>query len=107
MSFHHRSVTWRFPMALLGLLSIIIMITIPLMPESPRWLVKKGQVDYAKQVLANLTAANITLVKVQEAVTKIESFLALAGEARVMDIFTNGPLRLFYRRSLVCIAQCF
>ncbi|KAL2204277.1 general substrate transporter [Sarocladium strictum] len=107
MSFHDGSVTWRFPMALSGLLSSIIMITTPLMPESPRWLVKKGRVDRAKQVLSDLTASDVTSPEVQEAVTEIESSLALAGEAKVMDIFTNGPLRLFHRMSLACIAQCF
>ncbi|KAH7194015.1 general substrate transporter [Fusarium flagelliforme] len=107
MSFHHGSVTFRFPMALSGVLSIIIMLTTPLLPESPRWLTKKGRVDRARRVLADLTNTDITSVEVQEAISEIEISLSLAGEAKVKDIFHNGPLRLFHRMCLACAAQCF
>src|SRR5687767_8475021 len=65
MSFHHGSVTWRFPLALSGVLSIIIMLTTPLLPESPRWLTKKGRVDRARQVLSDLTNTDTNSVEVQ------------------------------------------
>ncbi|KAJ4022778.1 hypothetical protein NW766_001825 [Fusarium irregulare] len=107
MSFHHGSVTFRFPMALSGVFSIIIMLTTPLLPESPRWLTKKSRVDRARQVLADLTNTDTNSVEVEEAIQEIETSLALAGEAKVKDIFTNGPLRLFHRMCLACAAQCF
>lgn len=107
MSFHHGSVTWRFPMALSGVFSIVIMITTPVLPESPRWLAKKGKVDRAKQVLSELMDSDTASNDVQDAIGEIETSLALAGEARVTDIFKNGPLRLFHRMCLACAAQCF
>ncbi|EWG50702.1 hypothetical protein FVEG_09842 [Fusarium verticillioides 7600] len=107
MSFHHGSVTFRFPMALSGVLSIIIMLTTPLLPESPRWLTKKGRVDRAREVLADLTDTDANSVEVGEAIREIETSLALAGEAKLKDIFTNGPLRLLHRMCLACAAQCF
>ncbi|KAG9506587.1 hypothetical protein J7337_000120 [Fusarium musae] len=107
MSFHHGSVTFRFPMALSGVLSIIIMLTIPLLPESPRWLTKKGRVDRAREVLADLTDTDANSVEVREAIREIETSLALAGEAKLKDIFANGPLRLLHRMCLACAAQCF
>jgi sugar porter (SP) family MFS transporter len=107
MSFHHGSVTWRFPMALSGVFSVIILLTTPLMPESPRWLTKKGQVERAKRVLADLTDTDVDSTEVQEAIREIETSLAVAGEAKAIDIFCNGPLRLFHRMCLACAAQCF
>ncbi|KAH7252787.1 putative MFS sugar transporter [Fusarium tricinctum] len=107
MSFHHGSVAFRFPMALSGVFSIIIMLTTPLLPESPRWLTKKGRVDQAKEVLAHLTNTDTESAQVQKAISEIETSLALAGEAKVKDIFTKGPLRLFHRMCLACAAQCF
>ncbi|SCV50645.1 related to sugar transporter [Fusarium fujikuroi] len=107
MSFHHGSVTFRFPMALSGVFSIIIMLTTPLLPESPRWLTKKGRIDRAREVLADLTDTNANSVEVREAIREIETSLALAGEAKLKDIFTNGPLRLLHRMCLACAAQCF
>ncbi|KAF4494146.1 sugar transporter [Fusarium agapanthi] len=107
MSFHHGSVTFRFPMALSGVFSIIIMLTTPLLPESPRWLTKKGRVDPAREVLADLTDTEANSIEVREAIREIETSLALAGEAKLKDIFTNGPLRLLHRMCLACAAQCF
>ncbi|KAF5532021.1 transcription activator acu-15 [Fusarium mexicanum] len=86
MSFHHGSITFRFPMALSGVFSIIIMLTTPLLPESPRWLTKKGRIDRAREVLADLTNTDANSIE---------------------DIFTNGPLRLLHRMCLACAAQCF
>ncbi|KAG7421215.1 Sugar transporter STL1 [Fusarium oxysporum f. sp. rapae] len=107
MSFHHGSVTFRFPMAISGVFSVIIILTTPLLPESPRWLTKKGRVDRAREVLADLTETDANSVEVREAIREIETSLALAGEAKLKDIFTNGPLRLFHRMCLACAAQCF
>ncbi|CVL02606.1 related to sugar transporter [Fusarium mangiferae] len=84
MSFHHGSVTFRFPMALSG-----------------------GRVDRAREVLADLTNTEAGSVEVREAIREIERSLALAGEAKIKDIFTNGPLRLLHRMCLACAAQCF
>lgn len=51
----HNPVSWRFPIAFQILLAIIILIFIPGLPESPRWLVLKGRDDEAVTVLAALS----------------------------------------------------
>ena len=43
---------WRLPSALQGLFSIICIVILPFMPESPRWLVHKGYNDEALDVIA-------------------------------------------------------
>jgi len=43
---------WRLPSALQGFFSIICIVILPFIPESPRWLVHKGRQDEALEVLA-------------------------------------------------------
>ena len=68
---------WRLPSALQGLFSIICIVILPFMPESPRWLVHKGYNDEALDVIA-LTYANgdranpAVLVQYQEIVDTLD-----------------------------------
>lgn len=48
------SIQWRFPIALQLVFMIVLFATVPWLPESPRWLVNKGRVDEAKQIIADL-----------------------------------------------------
>lgn len=105
MSTHSGSVAWRFPMALSILWSCFILLNTPFMPESPRWLLKKGRATDAKSVLSDLNDVDADSQEVAEAVAEIESSLELAGLAKFQDIFKNGPLRLFHRMCLACFGQ--
>lgn len=101
------SVTWRFPLALSSLWSIIILFTTPHMPESPRWLIRKGKVEEARQTLAALKGTNIHDAGITDDVIEIEESLALVGQARFTDLFRNGELRLFHRTCLAAAGQMF
>lgn len=101
------SVTWRFPLALSSLWSIIILLTTPHMPESPRWLIRKGKVEEARQTLAALKGTEIDDAGITDDVVEIEESLALVGQARFTDLFRNGELRLFHRTCLAAAGQMF
>ncbi|KAK5119743.1 hypothetical protein LTR85_007319 [Meristemomyces frigidus] len=68
---------WRIPSALQGLFSIITILLLPFLPESPRWLAYQGRNDEALEVVA-LTHANgdrddpIVLAQYQEIVETLE-----------------------------------
>lgn len=101
------SVTWRFPMALSALWSIIILFNIPHMPESPRWLVAKGRVDEARQTLAALKGVESDDAGTSEDLKEIQESLALAGQSKFTDVFRNGEQRLFHRTCLAAAGQMF
>jgi MFS family permease len=107
MSYHEGSVAWRFPLSLSILWSGFILLNLPLMPESPRWLVKKQRKEEARVVLADLGDVEVGSLEVNEALTEIEGSLELAGQAKLKDIFTNRRLRLLHRMCLACAAQVF
>jgi sugar porter (SP) family MFS transporter len=107
MSYVTGSASWRFPLAFSALWAIIVILTMPFMPDSPRWLVKKGRVDEARSVMAALSDTEPDSSAVTDAIREIEVSLALAGEARFLDVFRNGDLRLFHRTCLAAAGQIF
>ncbi|KAH8682578.1 general substrate transporter [Xylariales sp. PMI_506] len=107
MSHATGQVSWRFPLALSCLWSVIILFTTPHMPESPRWLIKKGKVEEARRTMAALEDSTPDSPEVNDDVAEIEESLALAGQAKFSDIFHNGELRLFHRTCLAAAGQMF
>jgi hypothetical protein len=48
---------WRLPSLVQGVFSALCIVILPFVPESPRWLVRRGRADEARRVLA-LTLAD-------------------------------------------------
>jgi sugar porter (SP) family MFS transporter len=107
VSFATGSVQWRFPLSLSALWSIIVCCTVQFMPESPRWLVKYGKVEEAREVLAALADETEDSTQVSDDVKEIEESLHLAGEFKFRQLFTNGRERYFHRTCLAACGQFF
>jgi len=59
LSFAPGSVQWRLPLALQYVFMLVIFLTVPWLPESPRWLIAHGQEEKAHQILADLQGKSI------------------------------------------------
>lgn len=92
------SFAWRFPIAFQGFFAIVILLVLPLLPESPRWLVAHNRMDEATAVFARLEGKGVALddprvVAVRDAVFEsIEQERAI-GSASWTETFTEGRLR--------------
>lgn len=107
MSFTSGSVSWRFPLALSSFFAIITTFTISLMPESPRWLLKKGRTEEAREAMAALNALSVDDPQLDIDIAEINSSLTIASRGRFIDCFRNGELRYLNRAGLACAGQCF
>ncbi|KAK5171244.1 uncharacterized protein LTR77_004388 [Saxophila tyrrhenica] len=107
MSFTSGSVSWRFPLAFGIFWALIVIATVALLPESPRWLAKKGRYGEARQVLAALDGLPEDDPQVEADINEIQQSLRITGQGRFIDVFSNGELRLFNRTCLACGGQMF
>ncbi|KAL8857570.1 MAG: hypothetical protein Q9178_005898 [Gyalolechia marmorata] len=92
------SFAWRWPIAFQGFFLVIILIVLPFLPESPRWLCQHDRVEEATVVFAALEGKTAT---VNDAKVIRERDMVLAsinlerelGEASWAEVFTEGKNR--------------
>ncbi|KAL4867237.1 hypothetical protein BDV12DRAFT_210019 [Aspergillus spectabilis] len=101
-------VAWRIPLAIPGVLSILISASIFFFPESPRWLVQTGNVEKAASELARIKRVDKDAEEITREISAIEhSFEVTAVNASSFkDIFTMNDGKLFYR-CMLCIGLQF
>ena len=89
---------WRWPIAFQGVFIVLILVTLPFLPESPRWLVQHGRLDEATDVFARLGGKESTiddpviLKERDEIIASVEEERSL-GEATWSEVFTEGKNR--------------
>ena len=74
------SVQWQFPIAFQCAFAIVLLLGILCLPESPRWLVKKGHHEQAAEVLAQLDNTTTDDVMVQTQLRQLQDSIGAAEE---------------------------
>ena len=70
-SFIPGPVPWRFPLAFQFIFIIILWITVPWLPESPRWLIAHNRPEEAREIIANLENKDAEDLDITTAFTEI------------------------------------
>ncbi|EPE30675.1 MFS general substrate transporter [Glarea lozoyensis ATCC 20868] len=100
-------VSWRFPLALQILFALILLAFIMELPESPRWLLLKGNEHEAISVIAALEDLPQDDHVVQTEFMEIKDTVLEMKSAGWADLFTMGPERNFHRVALGYVNQVF
>ena len=99
------SVSWRCPIALQIVPAFILLACIPQLPESPRWLILKGQDDEALTVISSLADLDRADHLVAIEFTEIRDTVLEVNKFRWSDLFVMGPDRNFHRVVLGFVNQ--
>ncbi|KAJ4302445.1 hypothetical protein N0V88_002589 [Collariella sp. IMI 366227] len=106
-SFAPGSVAWRFPLAFQVFFCIIILIFIPFLPESPRWLILRGREAEAKEVIAALEDKEVTDPLVETEYLAIRDTVMEMSKGTFRDLFTMDKNRNLHRTLLAYFNQVF
>ncbi|KAH2023190.1 hypothetical protein KXV45_000876 [Aspergillus fumigatus] len=102
--------TMAIPLALSLLPALVILLSVFLLPESPRWLVQVNRAEEATHSLASLKGLPANDEAIRAEISGIESSLELTAQSKgsLMEMFDpNDQERLFYRFCLCIILQFF
>lgn len=96
------SASWRVPVAVQCIACLMTMTFIYMLPESPRWLIKRDRVDEARVVLKML---NDDDAEVEHIIGTTQSSLKLMQHNRVSDLFKMTESRVCHRVLLALFAM--
>lgn len=77
----HNSWSWRIPSACQFLPSLVTLSLLPLIPESPRWLISKGREDEAREVLLVLQGGRDDEAEADTTMRAIKTVITREAEA--------------------------
>lgn len=101
------TISWRFPIAFQIVLALFILVAIPGLPESPRWLVLKGREDDALQVLCALSDLPPEDKKIQSEFQAVKDTVFEMARGGFRDCFKMNRNRNFHRTALAYVNQMF
>ncbi|KAM9875222.1 hypothetical protein VDGL01_10711 [Verticillium dahliae] len=101
-------VRWRFPVMFQSFFTILVMIGLLYLPDSPRWLLMKGRTAEAREVIGRLLDRPEDSAEVDEEVNQIAAALNVEQNGgRFKRLLTNGPSQNLRRTLLGIAAQFF
>jgi hypothetical protein len=103
---------WRFPVAFQAVFIVVVIGLINFIPESPRWLQKRGRKEESKRVIARLTGKGVGIddARVLKLYNDIEEAINLEsaeGPFKYKELFQHGRLQNFRRMCLCAAVDAF
>lgn len=94
----HSSFSWRWPIAFQGVFLVLILLVLPFLPESPRWLIQHDRIEEATETFARLEGATTTtndpkVIKERDMVMASVQQERELGSASWAEVFTEGKNR--------------
>ena len=102
--FTKRSVSWRFPLSIPILSSVIVLVALNFLPDSPRWLVKRGKIREATAVMSVLEALPINSPIVAEDVRAMQRSLENMSSGGWKSIMRGDTDKIKLRVFLACFS---
>lgn len=92
------SFAWRWPIAFQGVFLVIILIALPILPESPRWLAQHDRLEEAVEIFARLEGRDVSIehpsvIRQRDEVKASVQQELLLGSASWGEVFTEGRNR--------------
>lgn len=92
------SFAWRWPIAFQGVFLVVILVALPFLPESPRWLAQQDRLEEAVHVFARLEGRGVTVedpivTRQRDEVKALVQQELLQGSASWAEVFTEGRNR--------------
>ncbi|KZT27740.1 MFS monosaccharide transporter [Neolentinus lepideus HHB14362 ss-1] len=101
---------WRIPISMQFIFASVLAVGMVFLPESPRWLIKRGRDADAAKSLSRLTALDINDPEVETELADIRANLKAEeelGEHSYLDCFRNGPNKIGFRTMTGVLLQAW
>ncbi|KAI1269851.1 general substrate transporter [Xylariaceae sp. FL1019] len=107
--FKSGAVTWRPPIAISAIFSIVLIASVYNFPESPRWLLMKNRATQARANLAVLRGLDETSSEIEQEIQGVELSLESTrhSAAKLGDMLKMGEDKLAYRFGLCILLQFY
>ncbi|CAL5867988.1 uncharacterized protein PFLUO_LOCUS2211 [Penicillium psychrofluorescens] len=99
---------WRFPIGFQMVFIVIVLLLAMVLPESPRWLHKKGRHAEGDEVIARLVGKDVMaddprVLDLSTVIMKTIELESAGGPFKMKELFQGGKLQNF-RRMCICFA---
>jgi sugar porter (SP) family MFS transporter len=83
---------WRYMLGVEAIPAILFLLLLFIIPESPRWLVKRGNIDQARNVLTKITVKHL----VDQEITQIQKSIASEAESNWSFFLNRKYMKILF-----------